>query len=191
MNPQHSEDPEKYIRDLERGVTEPQRPASQPSDADSGSPYATPDGGQFLRRVPKPVFGETARHRLRELATNPRRRPLLICAVAAVLAIGAFLATHFSKDTVHGHLIMINAGTTGTIDCNNGNLELDGGNNTYTVTGHCLRLDIRGSANKVTVDSADTIGIIGDDNVVIYHSGAPTINRTGSNNIVSERLSNR
>lgn len=191
MNPEHSEDPEKYIRDLERGLSEQPSPAPQPSGKHSSAPSGTPDSGQFLRRVPKPLFDETARHRLRQLATNPRRRTLLICAVAAVLAIGAYLATHYNKDKVHGHLIMINTGTTGTIDCNNGTLELDGGNNTYTVTGHCLRLDIRGSANKVTVDSADTIGIIGDDNAVIYHSGAPTINRTGSNNIVSERLSNR
>ncbi|OBI46312.1 DUF3060 domain-containing protein [Mycobacterium sp. E796] len=169
------EDPEQYIRDLERGVGQTPGTPPQPFTTDSGR-GAVP-GESLWRRFPGVV----------ELAKNPRKRFLLICAVAALIAIGSFVATHYNKDTVHGHLIMINAGTTGTIDCNNGNLELDGGNNTYTVTGHCLRLDIRGSANKVTVDSADTIGIIGDDNLVTYRGGAPTINRTGNNNIVSQR----
>jgi len=181
--PTNPEDPEQYIRDLERGISGTPGAAPQPSHADSSS---EPFGGA--------VPGESVRRqlpRVAKLATNPRRRPLLICAVAAIIAIGAFLATHYSKTTVHGHLIMINAGAKDTIDCNNGNLELDGDNNTYTVTGNCLRLDIRGSANKVTVDSADVIGVIGDDNLVIYHSGAPTINKTGSNNIVSQRQSNR
>ncbi|OBK49638.1 DUF3060 domain-containing protein [Mycobacterium sp. 1081908.1] len=172
------DDPERYIRDLERGVSQtpgtPQ-PFGTPSDA-SGAP-----GEISRRRLP----------RVANLAINPRRRTVLILAVAATLALAAFLANHYGKTTVQGHLIMINGGAKDTIDCNNGNLELDGDNNTYTVTGHCLRLDIRGSANKVTVDSADTIGVIGDDNAVIYHSGAPTINKTGNNNIVSERLSNR
>jgi hypothetical protein len=175
--PTNPEDPEQYIRDLERGVS--QTPATPPQP---GPPVGGPSPAEILRRR----FSGVAK-----LTKTPQGRVLLGIAIAAVLAIGSYVATHYSKDTVHGHLIMINAGTTGTIDCNNGNLELDGGNNTYTITGHCLRLDIRGSANRITVDSADTIGIIGDDNAVIYHSGAPTINKTGSNNIVSERLGNR
>jgi hypothetical protein len=188
MNP---DDPEQYIRDLERGLAETPGAAPQPSGKHSRSPSGTPDSGQFDRQLPKFVVGQTFRQRVRKLASTGRGRVILGCAVAFTIAIGMFLANHVSKTTVHGHLIMINAGAKDTIDCNNGNLELDGDNNTYTVTGNCRRLDIRGSANKVTVDSADIIGVIGDDNAVIYHSGAPTINKTGSNNIVSERLSNR
>ena len=75
---------------------------------------------------------------------------------------------------------MINGGAKDTIDCNDGNLRLDGDNNTYTITGHCRRLDIFGSANHVTIDSADTISAFGDDNAVIYLSGSPTINKTGN-----------
>ena len=86
---------------------------------------------------------------------------------------------------------MINNGAKDTIECNDGNLRLDGDNNTYTITGHCRRLDIFGSANHVTVDSADTIGAFGDDNAVIYHSGSPTINKTGNNNVVSQRPNTR
>jgi Protein of unknown function (DUF3060) len=187
MNP---EDPEKYIRDLERGVSETPGAARQPSGAHSGAPLGTPDSAQFGGQAPKPVFGNVHR-RLRGLASTPPRRLLLACAVAATLVFGAFLANHYGKDTVHGNLIMINGGAKDTIDCNNGNLKLDGDNNTYTVTGNCLRLEIMGSANKVTVDSADTISVIGDDNAVTYHSGAPTINKTGSNNVVAQRQSSR
>jgi Protein of unknown function (DUF3060) len=184
------EDPEQYIRDLERGVGQTAWTTPQPFGTDPSSPSGTWHPGQFGEAAP----GESLRRRfsgVAQLAKTPQGRVLLGLAIAALLAIGCYVATHYNKDTVHGHLIMINAGTTGTIDCNNGNLELDGDNNTYTVTGHCLRLDIRGSANRVTVDSADTIGVLGDDNLVAYRGGAPTINKTGNNNIVSQRPSTR
>ncbi len=70
-------------------------------------------------------------------------------------------------------------------------LKLDGDNNTYTVTGHCRRLEVFGSGNHVAVESADTISTFGDDNAIAYHSGSPTINKTGNNNTVSQRPSNR
>ncbi|ORW32333.1 hypothetical protein AWC19_01310 [Mycobacterium palustre] len=115
---------------------------------------------------------------------------LLGSGVAAVIAIGVIMANH-AKTTVHGNMIMINSGAKDTIDCNNGDLKLDGDSNTYTVTGHCRRLEISGSANKVSIDSADTIGVMGDDNVVTYRSGAPRINKTGNNDIVTQRPNNR
>lgn len=123
----------------------------------------------------------------RPWARTRTRRVMFVCAVAALLAIAFFLAQSARKTTVHGDLIMINSGAKDTIDCNNGNVKLDGDNNTYTITGHCRRLEVFGGANHVTVDSTDTISVFGDDNAVIYHSGAPTINKTGNNNIVSQR----
>jgi hypothetical protein len=81
----------------------------------------------------------------------------------------------------------INSGARQTIECNNGNLRLDGDNNTYTVTGHCRRLEVFGSANHVAVDSADIISAFGNDNSMTYHSGYPTINKTGNNNTISQR----
>ena len=80
---------------------------------------------------------------------------------------------------------MNDVGATYTIACNNGNLKLNGDNNAYTVTGHCLSLSVFGKASHVTVDSADSISASGDYNAVIYHSGSPTINKTGNNNTVS------
>ena len=150
------EDPEKYIRDHERGVSQP--------------PGGTPR--------PWPLQG------VANLAKTTRGRLLLVCAITFAVAIALFFGRCASKTAVHGNLTMINNGAKDTIDCNDGNLRLDGDNNTYVVTGHCRRLDIFGSANHVAVDSADTIGAFGDDNAVIYHSGSPMINKTGNNNTI-------
>jgi len=110
-----------------------------------------------------------------------------IVVVGVVLIIGALQhGNPFGPTTVHGNLIMENSGAKDTIACNDGDLKLDGDNNTYTVTGHCRRLEVFGSANRVTVDSADTISAFGDDNALIYHSGTPQIGKTGNNNTVSQ-----
>ncbi|MEM6109132.1 DUF3060 domain-containing protein [Mycobacterium sp. 050272] len=164
------QDPEEYIRNLERGTGQ-----------SSGAPHSsgTSNGGRVVGRS----FGDVAR-----LANTPRGRVVLVGAFAAVFAIAA-LVSHYSGTTVHGNLTMINGGAKDTIDCNGGNLRLEGDNNTYTVTGHCRRLDVSGSANHVTVDSADIISAFGDDNAITYRSGSPTINKTGNNNIVSQRPS--
>jgi hypothetical protein len=113
--------------------------------------------------------------------------------VVAIILAGIFLNTGllhygnpFGQTTVQGNLTMENSGAKDTIACNNGDLKLDGDNNTYTITGHCLRLEVFGSANHVTVDSADAISAFGDDNAMIYHSGSPTIGKTGNNNTVSQ-----
>jgi hypothetical protein len=123
-------------------------------------------------------FGGVAR-----LVNSPRGWAILMGACLAAFAIAAVWG-HYSGTTVQGNLTMINAGAKDKIDCNNGNLRLEGDNNTYTVTGHCRRLDVAGSANHVTVDSADIISVFGDDNAMVYRSGTPTINKTGNNNTV-------
>jgi hypothetical protein len=179
MNP---EDPEQYIRGLERGVGQTPWAAPQPFGTDSGSPFGGQGGG--------PVLGGTSWRRFRGVAKLPNTPTgwlIFACAVMSAFAIALFLGHYAGKTTVRGNLVMINSGAKGTIDCNDGNLKLDGDSNTYTVTGHCRRLEVFGGANHVTVDSADTISVFGDDNVIIYHSGSPTINKTGNNNIVSQR----
>jgi Protein of unknown function (DUF3060) len=174
-----ADDPEEYIRKLERGVGKTPEAGPEPS--------ATPPSS--------PAFAEGTSPRrfavASALANAPRKWLVAICAVPFVLALAFFAAHYAGKTTVHGDLVMINSGAKDTVDCNNGNVKLDGDNNTYTITGHCRRLDVFGSANHVTVDSADTIGVFGDDNAVAYHSGSPTINKTGNNNIVAQRISTR
>jgi hypothetical protein len=117
---------------------------------------------------------------------------LILACVVAIVLIGVFLKvggfhfeSPFGPTTVQGNLIMENSGATDTIACNDGDLKLDGDNNKYTITGHCRRLEVFGSANHVTVDSADTIRAFGDDNAMIYHSGSPRISTTGNSDIVS------
>ena len=173
----NKEDPEQYIRDLERGVGQSPGAAPRPSTPGSDSPFGTSFSGRFLG--------------VARLASTRRGRLILACAVVSVFAIGFFLVQYSHGTTVHGDLIMINSGAKDTIDCNNGNVKLDGDNNTYTITGHCRRLEVFGGANHVTVDSADTISVFGDDNAVSYHFGSPTINKTGNNNIVAQRQSAR
>jgi hypothetical protein len=170
------EDPEEYIRRLEHGGG---RPEAGPGASLGGQ------GGAPLQRGTSQRIASLA-----QLAKSTPGKLLLGSGVAVVIAIGVIVANH-AGTTVHGNLIMINSGAKDKIDCNNGDLKLDGDNNTYTVTGHCRRLEISGSANKVSADSADTIGVMGDDNVVTYHSGAPTINKTGNNDIVTQRPNNR
>jgi hypothetical protein len=76
--------------------------------------------------------------------------------------------------------------TSQTIACNDGMLTVGGNNNTFTVTGHCVSLEVRGNDTRVTVDSADAIKAGGIDTVTIYHSGAPTITKTGINGTVKQ-----
>lgn len=172
MNPK---DPEQYLRELEHGGR--QKPTSL---------YA-----RFSGAGGRPTLGESLQWRfgdLTQLAKTPPGRLILVCLAAFTAAIALFVLIHFnSRTTVHGNLVMIDSGAKATIDCNGGNLKLDGSNNTYTVTGHCRRIDVFGSANHVTVDSADAISVFGDDNAMVYHFGAPTITKTGNNNIVTQR----
>jgi hypothetical protein len=169
-----ADDPEQYIRDLERGVS--QTPEAEPSPGGVPYPGATYGSGFGARSFP-----------LRRRASM-----LVLACVVAIMLVGAFLkvagihlGNPFGPTTVQGNLIMENSGVTDTIACNDGDVKLDGDNNKYTITGHCRRLEVFGSGNQVTVESADTISTFGDDNAMIYHSGSPKINTTGNNDIVS------
>jgi hypothetical protein len=172
-----ADDPEQYIRDLERGVS--QTPEAEPFPAPSqllGTGSGPPSGGPGARSF-RPC---------------PRASMLVLACVVAIMLVGVFLkvggihfGNPFGPTTVQGNLIMENSGLTDTIACNDGDLKLDGDNNRYTITGHCRRLEVFGSGNHVTVESADTISTFGDDNAMIYHLGSPKINMTGNNDIVS------
>jgi len=72
---------------------------------------------------------------------------------------------------------------TKTVVCQDGEVSISGVNNTVTLTGHCVSVTVSGVENKVTVDSADVIGASGFDNEIVYLSGDPQINNTGSNSV--------
>jgi Protein of unknown function (DUF3060) len=187
------EDPEQYIRDLERRVSQTPEAApfpapSPPSSPPSGSPFSGPGVGPDSGGSHDGGFGPPGSIRPQRRAWN--RTLVWVVAhivVVAVIVVGVLIfGNPFGTTTVHGNLIMENSGAKDSIVCNDGDLKLDGDNNTYTVTGHCRRLGIFGSGNHVTVDSADAISAFGDDNAVIYHSGSPEISKTGNSNTVSQ-----
>jgi hypothetical protein len=200
------EDPEQYIRDLERGVSQAPEAAPFPAppqpfgtgsgSAPSGSPFRAPFSGRFGGPGGGPYSGGPYGGGFgvsRSFRPRRRARTLMLAWVVAIILVGVFLiigglhfGNPFGQTTVHGNLIMENSGAKETIACNDGDLKLDGDNNTYTITGHCRRLEVFGSENHVTVDSADTISAFGDDNAMIYHSGSPKIDKTGNNNAVSQ-----
>jgi hypothetical protein len=179
-------DPEpfqQYIRDLDHKIDQtPDAPPSAPPVERSPAP------GRQLGELGAESTSRGGSAAVRKFAKTPPGRLILICgaAFAAALAFG-FFVVHGHNTKVHDHVIMINSGAKDSIDCNNGNVKLDGDNNTYTITGHCRRLEIMGSANHVAVDSVDTISILGDDNALTYRSGAPIINKTGNNNVVVQK----
>jgi hypothetical protein len=70
-----------------------------------------------------------------------------------------------------------------TVPCNESNINVSGVNNTVTLTGHCLSVSVSGVNNNVTIDSADTIGASGFDNKIVYRSGDPEIDASGSNTV--------
>lgn len=72
---------------------------------------------------------------------------------------------------------------TKTVVCQGGDVNISGVNNTVTLTGQCGTVSVSGVENKVTVDSADAIGASGFDNEVVYLSGDPQIDNSGSNTV--------
>jgi len=72
---------------------------------------------------------------------------------------------------------------TKTVPCNEADINVSGVNNTVTLTGHCRSVSVSGVENKVTIDSADTIGASGFDNQIVYLSGDPKIDASGSNTV--------
>lgn len=70
-----------------------------------------------------------------------------------------------------------------TVACNDARVNVSGVNNTITLTGHCMSVTVSGVNNHVTVEATDVIGASGFDNQVIYQSGDPEIDATGSNTV--------
>ena len=113
MNP---ENPEQYIRDLERGAGQTPDAAPQPLGTDSGSPFGMPFStpplppGQINGRGGARPRGNARAAALgfREACEHPAQAADLACAVPFVIAIALFLSHYAGRTTVHGNLIMIN-----------------------------------------------------------------------------------
>jgi hypothetical protein len=193
------EDPEQYIRNLERGVSQPPEAAPFPAPPQPfGTGSGTPFSGQFGGPVGGPYSGGPYRGGAAGFGVSRSRRPRVAAGliVVVVLAGVGFFISHMSHPSTGsttptvqqgGSLhATLEGGGQQTVVCNDGNLHADGDGGTFTVTGHCLTLTVTGDNIHVTVDSADTINADGIDIVVRYHSGSPEINKTGVNTEVSQ-----
>lgn len=73
-----------------------------------------------------------------------------------------------------------------TIACNDNVVTVSGISNTVVLTGHCASVTVSGMENTVTVDSADKLDASGFDNKIIYHTGSPTISKSGDGNEIAQ-----
>ena len=71
-----------------------------------------------------------------------------------------------------------------TIACNDATVNISGIRNTVNITGHCVKVSVSGISNVITVDNADGISASGFENRVTFHSGSPTIENSGADNVV-------
>jgi hypothetical protein len=203
------DDPEKRIRELERGL------ADQYPVADSGyqqpkvetswtppppgvptpaMPFGTGPGG------PAPGLYGGGLGSVLGRGRSPAFRFVWILAAfwVLVIPIGMGFSWFMSNRTASwnpfssgstsvpqgGSLSLGGNNTTQTVACNDGSLTLGGNNGNFTVTGHCLSLMVSGNNTRVTVERADTIDAGGINTMTTYHSGEPKITKSGINVVV-------
>jgi hypothetical protein len=208
------DDPEKRIAELERQIQQSRRgempgPAPQPAVPTQPLPYSSgysaPSNAQYGLGPAAAGFRRWQRNRIWRVT-----RPLWILVGFWAIMIplgnlgGHFMmhASHYSSPTTipipapvpggptavpHGGTLTV-SGTAQvqTIACNDGTLTLSGHSSSYTVTGHCVRLIVSGSANFISVDSADSIDAGGNGTVTYYHSGNPVITKSGTNVVIEK-----
>ena len=87
---------------------------------------------------------------------------------------------------VGGNLSAAGINESQTIACNDSIVNISGISNTVVITGRCKSLDVSGVQNKVTVDAVDTIEASGFNNQITYHTGSPSIDKSGDGNVVQQ-----
>jgi Protein of unknown function (DUF3060) len=189
------EDPEKRIRELERGLADTSHPPTQQptqfpnygyNPASGSTPAWSPPPAQ-PRSQSLPGYQSTPffRPERRTRRGSPRLWLGLVIAIAFISpAIGAIPWGKLNlfgptKVPQGGSLTVNDSNASKTVECNDGHLGINGNNLTITVTGHCASLDVNGTNHHITVDKADSIDANGIDNVIIYHSGEPKISKNG------------
>jgi hypothetical protein len=73
-----------------------------------------------------------------------------------------------------------------TIACNDSAINVSGISNQVVITGHCASLHVSGVQNSITVDAVDSIDVSGFNNQITYHTGSPTIENSGGQNVVEK-----
>jgi Protein of unknown function (DUF3060) len=85
-----------------------------------------------------------------------------------------------------GNLSVSGINESHTVACNDSNLSVSGISNVVVITGHCASLHVSGIRNSVTVEAADTIEASGFNNQVTYHTGSPSVDKSGDGNVVQQ-----
>jgi hypothetical protein len=73
-----------------------------------------------------------------------------------------------------------------TVACNQSAINISGISNKIVITGHCTSLNVSGVQNIITVDAVDTIEASGFNNQITYHTGSPSIDKSGDGNVVQQ-----
>src|ERR1700722_13315556 len=146
------DDPEKRIRELERGI--------------SNAAPVSPTWGY------DPAFAASPRR-------TSARRPILIVvglAILALLAVAAVVVVNQLNWSGGGSgpVTVAPGGTLGvggnnqneTIVCNEGSVALSANNSTIKVVGHCASVKLSGFDSHVNIENADAVEVSGFDNAV-------------------------
>jgi hypothetical protein len=105
---------------------------------------------------------------------------------AMAAALGGSIASAFAEDLV----VRENNRTIAQACDGKTTAEIDGNDNTITLTGECVAVKVMGNRNTVAFEAAATLSTWGNDNVVSYQRGpgkkpAPAISNPGSRNRIS------
>ena len=154
-----SDDPEKRIRELERGLSDPTRVAPAVAPAWGYEPRFTPPPARVPWRQP-----------IRILVGLSVLLPIVVAIIQVVthLNIGNWISGNGGLITVaHGGTLSFSGnGQHKTIACNDGRLTVTAINSAVNVTGHCASLTMSGFDTQVNVEKADAVEVSGYGNTV-------------------------
>lgn len=85
-----------------------------------------------------------------------------------------------------GNLSVSNINGNQALTCNDSIVTVSGVSNTVVIRGHCKSLTVSGVQNSITVDAVDSIEVSGFNNHLTYHTGSPSIDKSGVQNVVQQ-----
>ena len=98
---------------------------------------------------------------------------LATCVLAAPAALAIGVPTAAAKN---GDTHITGQGITQTLDCNESTLFVMGTGNYINAKGSCWGIAVQGGSNIVIADNVvNDIVVYGNDQTVLYHSGAPSV----------------
>ena len=120
------------------------------------------------------VRASVTRRRMAEIVSAPDEPVVLDGAVlrANIGGLPAFFEADEMAIGVSGEIIVGENNGNRVIPCNGRDVEVDGNQNTITLTGSCAVILVNGNHNRVAVESVTWLRLIGSDNQVSWARGA-------------------